>query len=370
MLRVNLVRRRKLAFTAEKRAHLAERQRKYRIEHPDYVERQNAATRKKRHRHIPGRYGISIDEYKRMYAAQAGLCGICGRPETFATRGSKVACLSVDHDHTTGKVRALLCAKCNKLLGQAGDDFVILWKAMVYLELFSSDTGYLDHPAKISFFGVLDAMASSVTRRQRLKEAGLCSQCRNPPVEGRSRCQKHLDKANALARNRNAERKRFGLCIRCPEKAQEGHVLCATCLESLRHREVNWAGKRDRDRGKQQVRMAAGLCRWCDNSIAAGRTLCEEHLKIEREKVRVYRAERKAKGLCWRCDEPARPGGVLCQKHREAVTAKERARAQEATAPAPPAAPPAPMSEPTQDHVSESRIKAAAVVHIVQRSVA
>lgn len=210
-------------------------------------------------------------------------------------------------------------------------------------------------------------MASSVSRRQRLKEAGLCSQCRNPPVEGRSRCQKHLDKANALARRRNAERKQYGLCIRCPNKSQEGHVLCATCLESLRHREAN-PGRPNKDRGKQQMRMAAGLCRWCENPSAVGRTLCDEHLRIEREKVRVYRAERKAKGLCWRCDDPARPGGVLCQKHREAVTLKERTRALEAAAP--PAALPAPKPEPTEDHVSTSRIKAAAVVQIVQRSVA
>jgi hypothetical protein len=170
-------------------------------------------------------------------------------------------------------------------------------------------------------------MSSSAVRQQRLKEAGMCSQCTNPTVEGRSRCQKHLDKANATARRRNAERKYYGLCLRCPEKAQEGHVLCATCLENLRHRELNLDSEREKSRTKQQLRRNAGLCKWCEKPNAAGRALCEEHLRGEREKVRAYRAERKAKGLCWRCDDPVRPRGVLCQKHREEVTAKERAKA-------------------------------------------
>ncbi len=169
-------------------------------------------------------------------------------------------------------------------------------------------------------------MASGAARRQRLKEAGLCSQCTDPPVPGQSRCRKHLDKANAAARRRNSERKAFGLCIRCPNKLVEKHVLCQSCLDGLRARDINWDGKRAKEKTQQQIRMAAGLCKWCDNPNFEGRALCEEHLKIEREKVRAYRAERKAKGLCWRCDDPARAGGVLCQKHRDEVTAKERAK--------------------------------------------
>lgn len=169
-------------------------------------------------------------------------------------------------------------------------------------------------------------MASSSARRERLKQAGLCSQCTQSPVPGKSRCQKHLDKANELARRRNAERKTYGLCIRCPKKSAEGHVLCNDCLTSLRRREINWDDKRDKEKSKHQIRQSKGLCKWCENPNVPGRALCEAHLTTERNKVREYRAERKAKGLCWRCDNPARPGGALCQKHREEVTAKERAK--------------------------------------------
>ena len=169
-------------------------------------------------------------------------------------------------------------------------------------------------------------MASGPGRRKRLKQEGLCSQCTSLPVPGRSRCQKHLDKANALARRRNADRKRYGLCIRCPEKATEGHVLCQGCLDSLRTRDIDWTGKRDKERTKQQIRMDSGLCKWCEKPREAGRALCTEHLQAERDKVRIYRADRKARGLCWRCGNPARPGGSLCQEHRDEVTEKERGK--------------------------------------------
>ncbi len=167
-------------------------------------------------------------------------------------------------------------------------------------------------------------MTSGSVRRERLKQAGLCSQCTNLRVEGRSRCQSHLDKAKELGRQRNAERKRFGLCIRCPKKASEGHVLCEACLGILRSRETNQGDKRDKELSKQRLRRAAGLCKWCEKPNAPGRILCEDHLATERDKVRIYRADRKARGLCWRCPNPVRPGGVLCQQHRDEVTARER----------------------------------------------
>jgi hypothetical protein len=175
-------------------------------------------------------------------------------------------------------------------------------------------------------------------RRQRLKEAGCCSQCTDPPIEGRSRCQKHLDKANALAKKRNAERKAHGMCLRCPNVATEGHVLCEKCLKGLRGRDVDWSDKHKRENAKYKDRLAAGLCKWCDSPRYENRALCKAHLEVERQKVRQYRAERKAQGLCWRCDDPVRPGGVLCAKHRVEVTTKDRARAQrkkDVTTPAP-----------------------------------
>ena len=72
-------------------------------------------------------YGITGDEYERLLAFQGGVCAICQRP-------SKVRRLAVDHDHTTGAVRGLLCRHCNyELLGWAKDDMAVFARAIQYL---------------------------------------------------------------------------------------------------------------------------------------------------------------------------------------------------------------------------------------------
>src|SRR5579863_8484939 len=62
------------------------------------------------------RFGISSDKYWEMHATQNGLCKICGKPQSVGTK------LDVDHDHKTGKIRALLCRHCNAGIGQLKDD--------------------------------------------------------------------------------------------------------------------------------------------------------------------------------------------------------------------------------------------------------
>jgi hypothetical protein len=52
-------------------------------------------------------------EYAAMLAAQNGVCAACGKPETGRNQYGPVS-LAVDHDHVTGKVRALLCMRCNR----------------------------------------------------------------------------------------------------------------------------------------------------------------------------------------------------------------------------------------------------------------
>lgn len=80
------------------------------------------------------RYGLTTDAYQSMLAGQLGLCASCEQPETSRTKtGDSVKSLSVDHDHETGKVRGLLCDRCNNLLGRAQDDPVILEAAARYL---------------------------------------------------------------------------------------------------------------------------------------------------------------------------------------------------------------------------------------------
>lgn len=58
-------------------------------------------------------YGLSTDDYSRMVAEQHGVCAICHRPETFTGSVGTPVNLSVDHNHSTGTVRGLLCRACN-----------------------------------------------------------------------------------------------------------------------------------------------------------------------------------------------------------------------------------------------------------------
>lgn len=54
-------------------------------------------------------FGITLEEYDRMFEEQNGLCAICRKPP-------KNYRLAVDHDHDTGAVRGLLCPPCNRAL--------------------------------------------------------------------------------------------------------------------------------------------------------------------------------------------------------------------------------------------------------------
>lgn len=80
-------------------------------------------------------YGITIDEYKKMLAAQNHKCAICEVDEVYSGKKG----LFVDHDHESSEVRGLLCSKCNFLIGHAQEDVLILHKAIKYLKYFKKD---------------------------------------------------------------------------------------------------------------------------------------------------------------------------------------------------------------------------------------
>lgn len=71
-------------------------------------------------------YGITPEDYHKMWLKQEGCCLICKQPENGRS-------LSVDHDHKTKVVRGLLCQKCNTMLGLAHDNIDILLSAVDYL---------------------------------------------------------------------------------------------------------------------------------------------------------------------------------------------------------------------------------------------
>src|SRR6266568_1899224 len=71
--------------------------------------------------HLLRTYGLTSDQYQALYDQQQGCCAACGRPETVVKYG-KLSPLAVDHCHSTGAVRGLLCSACNRALGLLGED--------------------------------------------------------------------------------------------------------------------------------------------------------------------------------------------------------------------------------------------------------
>lgn len=99
-------------------------------------ERYRSDPEKQHDRMLQRAFGISSSEYKKMIDSQHGLCAMCCRPETVVVHG-KIKRLAVDHNHATGRIRALLCFRCNLMIGYAKEDISILESAISYLDHFN-----------------------------------------------------------------------------------------------------------------------------------------------------------------------------------------------------------------------------------------
>ena len=73
-------------------------------------------------------YKITVNVYNELLHAQDGRCAICQGPPN---GGKKRLC--IDHCHTSGKIRGLLCCRCNRGLGAFRDNTELLKKAAEYL---------------------------------------------------------------------------------------------------------------------------------------------------------------------------------------------------------------------------------------------
>ena len=106
------------------------RRKKWREDNPE----RNQASQ--RNRNLLKRYGITLAEYQSLFEAQGCKCGICGVVENYSghTGPRKEWSFSVDHCHTTGKIRGLLCNDCNRALGLFKDDKELLKSAIVWLD--------------------------------------------------------------------------------------------------------------------------------------------------------------------------------------------------------------------------------------------
>ena len=100
-------------------------------------------TRRKRERRnrLWREYGLLVTDYERMMTEQSGQCKICRMPAEENVKRNKgkrtLPGLDVDHSHSTGKVRGLLCFKCNMGLAAFRDRPELLSAAIEYLEATS-----------------------------------------------------------------------------------------------------------------------------------------------------------------------------------------------------------------------------------------
>lgn len=83
------------------------------------------------------RYDLTLDDYEKMLKDQDGVCAICKKLETHRCRSKEAQPLSVDHDHTPGKIkpiRGLLCNGCNQGIQTFRDNTNLIQKAIEFLE--------------------------------------------------------------------------------------------------------------------------------------------------------------------------------------------------------------------------------------------
>ena len=95
-------------------------------------------------RRLETAYGITIEQYEQMVIEHAGQCAICGGIGFELVKGQKLL-LVIDHDHSTGAVRGLLCHNCNRGLGLFQDSSKNLEYAVRYL---GKCNDYRNHPQK------------------------------------------------------------------------------------------------------------------------------------------------------------------------------------------------------------------------------
>jgi hypothetical protein len=91
-----------------------------------------------RRRLLRHNHGVEMEFVESLYREQGGKCAICQQPGLmpFSASGEgKMAyeALNLDHDHTTGAIRGLLCFKCNTGIGKLGDSAEMLLRAADYL---------------------------------------------------------------------------------------------------------------------------------------------------------------------------------------------------------------------------------------------
>lgn len=98
-------------------------QQNWRVANPELL------TEGKRDYHLRKNYGITLKEFESLLLAQGGVCACCSSDKQTGVGKD----FYVDHDHTTGRIRGLLCHHCNAGIGMLGDTVEGVSMALAYL---------------------------------------------------------------------------------------------------------------------------------------------------------------------------------------------------------------------------------------------
>jgi hypothetical protein len=118
----DIIHKKQKAWYIKNRKELLKQQKLFRKSHPTY----------QLNIHLKHKFGITLDQYNQMLESQNGVCAICNNFEIEKNQYG-IKRLSVDHNHQTGKIRGLLCTKCNTGLSFFKDKPDLLIKANNYL---------------------------------------------------------------------------------------------------------------------------------------------------------------------------------------------------------------------------------------------
>lgn len=113
----------KSAYYQKNKIKLQKKTREWRKNNPGY----KPSVESRKNTILKVRFGITLDDYNVMLNSQNGVCAICG--------GIGAKSLHVDHCHTSGKIRGLLCFRCNNAIGQFDESEVIMFAAISYLRI-------------------------------------------------------------------------------------------------------------------------------------------------------------------------------------------------------------------------------------------
>ena len=123
---VNVSRKKECVNTETKRHKLKLWQKDWRKRNPE-----RHKTTAKRYK-LKQQYGITLEQYNSMFDEQKGCCYICHKNQSECKRK-----LNVDHNHKTGRVRALLCGGCNSMIAHSKENVDTLLAGVEYLRKYN-----------------------------------------------------------------------------------------------------------------------------------------------------------------------------------------------------------------------------------------